>query len=74
MVYYFPMSEVDILERALKLRPEARFVVVEGLLKSLDVPDHDLDRIWAEEALRRLKAYRSGKLRSIPMEEIFGDK
>ncbi len=65
------MSEADILEKALKLRPEARFAVVEGLLRSLDVPDPALDRIWAEEAMRRLNAYRAGKLKSIPMEEVF---
>lgn len=54
------MSEVEIIEQALKLRPEARLAVVEGLLKSLDVPDPDLDRVWEEEAVRRLKAYRAG--------------
>ncbi len=66
------MSEVEILEKALKLRPEERFVVVEGLLRSLDVPDRELDQVWAEEAVRRLKAYRAGELKSIPMEDIFG--
>lgn len=66
------MSELEILEKALKLRPEERCVVVEGLLRSLDVPDRELDRVWAEEAVRRLKAYRAGELKSIPMEDIFG--
>jgi len=66
------MSNIEILEQALKLRPEERVVVVEGLLNSLDVPDPDLDRIWAEEAVRRLRAYRAGKLKAISMEEIFG--
>lgn len=66
------MKEAEILESALKLRPAERFAVVEGLLRSLDVPDPALDRIWAEEALHRLKAYRAGQLKSVPMEEIFG--
>ena len=44
---------------------------VEGLLKSLDVPDAAMDEIWADEAERRLAAYREGKLKGIPMEEIF---
>lgn len=66
------MKETEILESALRLRPAERFAVVEGLLRSLDVPDPDLDRIWAEEALHRLHAYRAGELKSIPMEEIFG--
>jgi putative addiction module component (TIGR02574 family) len=45
--------------------------LVEGLIKSLDEPDKKLDAIWAEEAERRLKAYRDGGLEAIPMEEIF---
>ncbi len=43
----------------------------EGLLKSLDEPDKDLERIWAEEAEKRLSAYREGRLEGIVMEEIF---
>jgi putative addiction module component (TIGR02574 family) len=68
------MSNVEILEKALKLPPEERFIIVEGLLKSLDVPDPDLDQVWAEEAERRLRAYRNGKLTAIPIEEVFGNK
>ena len=33
------MSGKDILEQALKLKPDERFMVVEGLIKSLDEPD-----------------------------------
>jgi putative addiction module component (TIGR02574 family) len=66
------MSNVEILEKALKLPPEERFVIVEGLLKSLDVPDPDLDRVWAEESERRLKAYREGRLAAIPIDEVIG--
>jgi hypothetical protein len=47
----------EILEQALKLKPEERFMIVEGLLNSLDEPDRKLDDIWAEEAEKRLKAY-----------------
>ena len=68
------MSNVEILEKALRLPPEERFVIVEGLLKSLDVPDPDLDLIWADEAERRLEAYRNGKLSAIQIEEVFGNK
>jgi putative addiction module component (TIGR02574 family) len=66
-----PMISKEILEQALKLKPDERFMVVEGLIKSLDEPDISLDAIWAEEAEKRLKAYRAGNLGGIPMEEIF---
>jgi putative addiction module component (TIGR02574 family) len=67
------MESKEILKEALQLKPEERFVVVEGLLKSLDEPDKRLDDIWVEEAEKRLKAYREGRLEGIPMEEIFKD-
>ena len=65
------MSNVEILEKALKLPPEERFIIVEGLLKSLDMPDPNLDRIWGDEAERRLKAYREKRLSILPLEEVF---
>jgi len=68
------MSGREILEKALKLKPEERFQVIEGLIKSLDEPDKRLDDIWAEEAEGRLAAYREGKLEGIPMEEIFTEQ
>ena len=65
------MNSKDVLEQALKLKPDERFVVVEELIKSLDKPDSALDAIWAVEAENRLKAYRLGDLEGISMEEIF---
>lgn len=63
----------ELLTEALSLKPEERFLLVEGLLKSLDQPDARLDDIWAEEAEKRLQAYREGRLQGIPMEEIFAE-
>ena len=68
------MSNKDILKLAMKLKPEEKFLLIEGLIKSLDEPDKNIDEIWAEEAEKRLKAYREGKLKSIPYEEVFKDK
>ena len=64
------MSNKEILEQAMALKPEERLMIVEGLLKSLDEPDQKIDEIWAGEAEKRLKAYREGRLEGIPMEEI----
>lgn len=65
------VSSKDILEQALKLKPNERFLVVEGIIKSLDEPDSSLDAIWANEAEKRLKAYRAGNLEGIPIEGVF---
>ena len=68
------MSSKEILEQAMLLKAEERFMIVEGLLKSLDEPDQKIDEIWAEEAEKRLEAYRDGRLEGIPMEDVFRDK
>ncbi len=78
-VYFFErmrlnkMSSKEILEQAMALKPDERFMIVECLIKSLDEPDPNIDEIWAKEAEKRLKAYREGSLDGIPMEEIFKD-
>ncbi len=68
------MSSKEILKKALKLKPHEKFAIIEGLLKSLDEPDKEIDEIWVVEAEKRLKAYREGKLKGIPMEEVFSEK
>jgi len=65
------MSSKEIIESALKLSPPERLLIIEGILKSLDEPDAEIEKIWIEEAEKRLQAYREGKLKGIPIEEIF---
>jgi putative addiction module component (TIGR02574 family) len=67
-------SSQTLLEKALPLKPYEKFYIIEGLLQSLDEPNKVLDEIWAIEAEKRLDAYRSGKLKGIPMTEIFNEK
>jgi len=66
------MSTKEILEKALRLKPEEKFTIIEGLIRSLDEPDKKIDALWAEEAEKRLKAYREGRLEGISMDELFG--
>jgi putative addiction module component (TIGR02574 family) len=65
------MGTKEILKQALHLKPQERFSLIEGVIKSLDEPDKKLDQIWAEEAEKRLLAYRGGRLKGISMDEIF---
>ena len=53
------------------LCPADKFVIIEGLLNSLDEPDKTIDEIWAIEAQKRLKAYKEGNLKTLPYEEVF---
>ena len=68
------MDSKKVLEYALALGPNEKFLVVEGILRSLDEPDASLDAIWGKEAERRLAAYREGSLEGIPMEEVFRER
>lgn len=65
------MSINEVLEQALELNVNERSKLVDELLKSLDKPDEEIDEIWAEEADKRLEAYRRGELKAVPMENIF---
>ena len=65
-------SSKTLLEKALRLKPHEKIQFLECLIQSLDEPDKDIDSIWAEEAEKRLEAYRSGKIKGVPFEEIFG--
>ncbi len=64
----------NILESALQLKAHERFFIIEGLLQSLDEPNHQLDEIWRVEAEKRLNAYRKGQLKTIHKEDIFDDE
>jgi putative addiction module component (TIGR02574 family) len=64
------MSAKEILEKALQLKPEERFTLIEGLIRSLDEPNKEIDEIWIEEAEKRLKAYREGRLEGISMDKL----
>ena len=68
------MNAEELLNAVLKLKPEDRLALVEVLIESLDEPDRRLDEIWAEEAERRLRAYRQGALDGVPMEEVFKEE
>lgn len=67
------MRAKHVLSEALKLTPAERLLVVEGLIESLDQPDPAIATAWAEEAERRLQAYREGRLDGVPLEEVFRD-
>jgi putative addiction module component (TIGR02574 family) len=66
-------SSKNLLEKALKLKPQERILLLEGLLHSLDEPDKDIESIWSNEAKKRLNAYRNGKIKGVKFEDIFGD-
>lgn len=58
--------------KALKLPPRERARLAERLISSLDDrTDPGAEKLWAEEAERRLGELRSGKLKGRPAESVF---
>jgi len=61
-----------VVEEALSLPADVRIALVEKLLRSLNLPvDEDIDRLWAEEAERRVAQIAEGKAELVPGEEVF---
>ncbi len=66
------MSIDNIIEEALHLKPQERYLLVENLINSLNEPNKSIDDIWIEESKKRLKAYQQGKLKTVSYEKVFG--
>ena len=61
-----------VLQSALSLDVSERAALAEKLLASLDeLSEKEVERLWAEEAQRRLDAYRAGRASSAPAEDVF---
>jgi hypothetical protein len=45
-----------------------------GRMQNLDKSDPEIDKVWAEEALRRTQACDAGRMKTVPFEEVFGGK
>jgi putative addiction module component (TIGR02574 family) len=60
----------QILKEVLTLPLKDRATLVDDILASLDQPDEQIDRLWCTEIDDRIAAYRAGKIRAVPLEEV----
>lgn len=61
-----------LADEILLLSREDRAELVEKLLQSLNPPvQSDIDRLWADEAERRVKEYEEGKIEALDGELVF---
>lgn len=63
----------SLLKKALLLKPQDRFLLIDGLIQSLDEPNKEIDEIWAIEASKRLRAHREGTTKGVPFKDVFGE-
>ena len=64
----------SLLEKAMLLKPQERFMLIDGLVRTLDESNTGIDKIWVEEAEKRLIAHRIGKTQGIPFKDVFGEE
>ena len=66
-----PTTNYRVIDEALSLPSNVRLSLVEKLLTSLNLPiDEEINRLWAEEAERRVSQIEEGKAKLIPGEEV----
>jgi hypothetical protein len=63
MKFFVSLFNNEIIQEALRLPATTRFEIVDHLMQSLDKPDPEIERIWGEEAVRRLAALDDKALR-----------
>jgi putative addiction module component (TIGR02574 family) len=61
----------ELIEEVVSLPVEERAIVAESILRSLNPPESEIDREWAQVAERRLAELRSGAVQPVPGEQVF---
>jgi putative addiction module component (TIGR02574 family) len=60
-----------IIHQATALPPLERLQLVDYILESLDMPDKEIEKLWADEASRRWKGYKAGEIKTLSAAEVF---
>jgi putative addiction module component (TIGR02574 family) len=60
----------EIISEVSSLPVDIKTEIIEKLLNDLMATDKNIDKIWAKESERRLSEIRSGKVKTIPSEEV----
>ena len=64
-------STKEIIQDAAALPVEERIIVVDSLLRTLNIPNQDIDTAWVDVAKRRLAEIRSGHIKPVPGDQVF---
>ena len=67
-------STKDIILEAAALPVEERIIVVDSLLRTLNIPNPDIDTQRAGVAKRRLAELRSRRVNPVPDDRVFANK
>jgi hypothetical protein len=62
----------DIKKKLDELSDAEKLLVLNYLAHELDRPDPEIDKLWIKEVTRREKEMKSGKVKFLTHEEVFG--
>jgi len=65
------MGKPEVIQMALHLKASDRYEIVEKIMQSLDKPDSEIESIWAEEAMQRVRACDGGRMKTATHAEVF---
>ena len=60
-----------LIREATSLSPLDKLQLVDYLLESLDMPDTEIEKLWAAEASSRWEGYKAGEINSVSAAEVF---
>lgn len=63
----------ELIEMAEMLPIDEKALLVDRLLESMFPRQKEIDELWAIEAERRVEDVRSGKVKTIPGEQVFAE-
>jgi putative addiction module component (TIGR02574 family) len=66
-------ATAKLADQILSLPCEDRIYLIDRLLESLNAPNREIERVWAEEAERRIDELDSGKVQAISGEQVFAE-
>jgi len=61
------------VDSVLQLPPNERAKLLDVIVISLDRPDSQIDKIWLDEAQKRLEAFKAGRTKGIPAKDVLGE-
>ena len=67
-----PKQIEKVIAETMQLDLECRAQLAGKLLLSLDEPtESEVERLWLDEAARRLAEFRRGKVKGVPTDDVF---
>jgi hypothetical protein len=72
MEFKMPTIKRDIKKKLDELTGNEKLLILNYLVQELDRPNPEIDKAWANEANRRRMEMRSGKVKPLTHENVFG--